>query len=107
MRAPTSIWQKPCWAKGYEVRIHDPVVNPSSLVGANRRYVESKLPHLKRILTDGPKEALAGADVALVSSSTPEVVEALLDSPPSRIIDLDGRLGPELEALQGYEGLAW
>ncbi len=93
--------------KGYEVRIHDPVVNPSSLVGANRRYVESKLPHLKRILTDGPKEALAGADVALVSSSTPEVVEALLDSPPSRIIDLDGRLGSELEVLQGYEGLAW
>ncbi len=93
--------------KGYDVRIHDPVVNPSSLVGANRRYVESKLPHLRRILTDGPKEALAGADVALVSYSTPEVVEALLDSPPSRIIDLDGRLGPELEALQGYEGLAW
>jgi GDP-mannose 6-dehydrogenase len=93
--------------KGYEVRIHDPVVNPLSLVGANRRYVESKLPHLRRILTDGPKEALAGADVALVSSSTPEVIEALLDSPPSRIIDLDGRLGPELEALQGYEGLAW
>ena len=93
--------------KGYDVRIHDPVVNPSSLVGANRRYVESKLPHLRRILTDGPKEALAGADVALVSCSTPEVVGALLDSPPSRIIDLDGRLGPELEALQGYEGLAW
>jgi GDP-mannose 6-dehydrogenase len=93
--------------KGYEVRIHDPVVNPSSLVGANRQYVESKLPHLKCILTDGPKEAIAGADVALVSSSTPEVVEALLDSPPSRIIDLDGRLGPELEALHCYEGFAW
>jgi GDP-mannose 6-dehydrogenase len=93
--------------KGYEVRIHDPVVNPSSLVGANRQYVESRLPHLRRILTDGPNEALAGADVALVSSSTPEVIAALLDSPPARIIDLDGRLGAELEAHHGYEGLAW
>ena len=93
--------------KGYEVRIHDPVVNPSSLVGANRQYVESKLPHLKRILTDGPKEAITGADVVLVASSTPEVVEALLESPPPRIIDLDGRLGPELEALHCYEGIAW
>ena len=62
--------------KGYEVRIHDPVLNPSSLVGANRQYVESKLPHLKRILTDGPKEAIAGADVVLVASSTPEVIES-------------------------------
>ena len=93
--------------KGYEVRIHDPVVNPLSLVGANRQYVESKLPHLRRILTEGPKEAIAGADVALVSCSSTEVVEALLAAPPPRIIDLDGRLGPEVEALQGYEGFAW
>ncbi len=54
--------------KGYEVRIHDPIVNPTSLVGANKQYVESKLPHLKRILTDSPREAIAGADVAIVSS---------------------------------------
>ena len=93
--------------KGYEVRIHDPVLNPSSLVGSNRQYVESKLPHLRRILTDSPQEAIAGADVVLVAFSTPEVIEVLLDSPPPRIIDLDGRLGPELESLDGYEGLAW
>jgi GDP-mannose 6-dehydrogenase len=93
--------------KGYDVRIHDPVLNPSSLVGSNRQYVESRLPHLKRILTDGPEEALADADVAIVSHSTNEVVEALLASPPPRILDLDGRLGPELEALDGYEGFAW
>src|ERR1700683_3454691 len=93
--------------KGYEVRIHDPVLNPSSLVGANRQYVESKLPHLKRILTHGPKEALAGADVALVSSYTDRVVEALLASPPLRVVDLDGRLGRELEMLDCYEGFAW
>lgn len=93
--------------KGYEVRIHDTALKPTSLVGANRQYVDSKLPHLTRILTDGPAEALADADVAIVSHSTPEVVDALLASPPSRIIDLDGRLGPELEALDGYEGVAW
>jgi len=93
--------------KGYELRIHDPVLNPSSLVGANRQYVASKLPHLERILTDGPEEALVGADIAIISHSNEEVIEALLDSRPSRIIDLDGRLGPELEALDSYEGFAW
>ena len=93
--------------KGYEVRIHDPVLNPSSLVGGNRAYVESRLPHLRRILTDSPEEAIADADIALVSHSTPEIVTALLDSPPSRIIDLDGRLGPDLEVLDCYEGFAW
>jgi len=93
--------------KGYEVRIHDPVLNPSSLIGSNRQYVESRLPHLRRILTDGPEEALADADIAIVSHSTVHVIEALLASPPPRILDLDGRLGPELEALDGYEGFAW
>jgi nucleotide sugar dehydrogenase len=93
--------------KGYEVRIYDPVLNPSSLVGANRQYVESRLPHLRRILTDRPEEAIAGADIAVVSNSTPEVTAALLASPPAKIIDLVGRLGPEIEALECYEGFAW
>jgi GDP-mannose 6-dehydrogenase len=93
--------------KGYDVRIHDPVLNPSSLVGANRQYVESRLPHLKRILTDTPEEAIAGADIAIVSHSTNRVVEALLAAPPLRVLDLDGRLGAELEALGCYEGFAW
>ncbi len=93
--------------KGYELRIHDPILNPTSLVGANRQYVESKLPHLRRILTDRPAEALAGADIAIISHSTDEVVAALLESRPSRIIDLDGRLGSEIENLECYEGFAW
>ena len=93
--------------KGYEVRIYDPVLNPSSLVGTNRQYVESRLPHLGRILTDEPKDAIAGADIAVVSNTTPEVRAALLASPPAKIIDLVGRLGPEIEALDCYEGFAW
>ncbi len=93
--------------KGYDVRIHDPVLNPSSLVGSNRQYVESKLPHLRRILTDSPQEAIAGTDVVVVSHSTPEIIDALLGSSPPRIIDLNGRLGPEIESLECYEGFAW
>jgi hypothetical protein len=27
--------------------------------------------------------------------------------PPERIIDLDGRLGSAVEALAGYQGVAW
>lgn len=93
--------------KGYDLRIHDPVLNPSALVGTNRQYIEAKLPHLKRILTSRPSEALAGADVAIVAFDSPGVVEALLEAAPARVIDLEGRLGPEIEALVGYEGISW
>jgi GDP-mannose 6-dehydrogenase len=93
--------------KGLDVRIFDPVIKPARLVGANRAYSTSKLPHLNRLLAESPDEALAGADVAIVSSSEPAVVNGLLSSPPPHIIDLDGRLGSAVEALPGYSGVGW
>jgi GDP-mannose 6-dehydrogenase len=93
--------------KGFSLRIYDPVVNPDQLIGANRRYVESKLPHLGRLLSREPAEALLGADVAIVSSSHSAVLSALSASPPRHVIDLSGRLDGQVEMLPGYEGLGW
>jgi GDP-mannose 6-dehydrogenase len=93
--------------KGYEVRIFDPIVNPAALVGSNRTYVESKLPHLKALLTESLVESLANSNVAILSYSSPEVTDAVLATPPPRIIDLDGGHGPQIEALPGYEGVSW
>jgi GDP-mannose 6-dehydrogenase len=93
--------------KGFELRIYDQIVNPARLVGANLRYVQSKLPHLERLLADAPAAALDGADLAVVSVNDPAVLAALLTAPPPRLIDLSGHLGPEVETLDGYEGLSW
>ncbi|MDQ1418727.1 MAG: GDP-mannose 6-dehydrogenase [Acidimicrobiaceae bacterium] len=93
--------------KGYELSIYDPVIQPARLVGANRGYVESKLPHLRRLLTDSAGEALAGCDVAVVSVHSRCIVEALLASNPPMVIDLCGDLGPAVESIAGYEGIGW
>ncbi len=93
--------------KGFDLRIYDQVVNPAKLVGTNRRFVESKLPHLGRLLAREPAEALADADIAIVSANDPAVLQALLKYAPRHLIDLNGRLGTELESLPGYEGLGW
>jgi GDP-mannose 6-dehydrogenase len=93
--------------KGFDVRIYDPVVNLARLVGANRRHVKSKLPHLERLLADEPGQALREAGIAIVSSSDQSILDALLTEPPPHLIDLSGRLGSEVESLPGYEGLSW
>jgi GDP-mannose 6-dehydrogenase len=93
--------------KGFDVRIYDPIVNPARLIGANRRFVESKLPHLRRLLTHEPGEALRGADVAIISSGDDAVRDALLMIQPPHLIDISGRLGSEVESLPGYEGISW
>jgi len=93
--------------KGFQVRIYDPVVNPARLIGANRRQIEARLPHLGRLLAHEPGQALHGADIAIVSSGDQAVRDALVRSAPAHLFDLNGRLGPEVEALAGYEGIGW
>ena len=93
--------------KGFDVRIFDPIVNPERLRGSNLRYVQERLPHLRRLLCATPQEALQGADVGLVATSDPVVLRALRSSPPKRILDLQGRLGAEIEHLPGYQGVGW
>jgi GDP-mannose 6-dehydrogenase len=93
--------------KGFGLRIYDPIVDPATLIGTNRQYVDAKLPHLRRVLTSDPADALRNADVALVSSSHSSVIAALIADAPELIIDMNGHLGASVEALPGYEGVAW
>jgi GDP-mannose 6-dehydrogenase len=93
--------------KGFEVKIYDPIVNPERLIGSNLRYIESHLPHLRRLLCATPREALYGAEAAVVATSDPSVVEELRTAPPAWTLDLHGRLGADIERLPGYEGIGW
>jgi len=93
--------------KGFDVRIYDPIINPERLMGSNLRYVESRLPHVRRLLYATPQEALHGCEVAVVATSHREVVDELLAKPPAWILDLHGRLGTDIERLHGYEGIGW
>jgi GDP-mannose 6-dehydrogenase len=93
--------------KGFDIRIYDPIVNPERLMGANLRYIESRLPHLRRLLFGSPREALHGCDAAVVATSDGAVVDQLCTSPPAWILDLHGRLGSDVERLPGYEGVGW
>ena len=93
--------------KGFEVKIYDPIVNPERLIGSNLRYIESRLPHLRRLLAGTPSEAMKGCETAVVATSDPSVLDELCAAPPAWILDLHGRLGADIERLPGYEGIGW
>jgi GDP-mannose 6-dehydrogenase len=93
--------------KGLEVRIYDPIVNPSKLVGANLEHLQSKLSHVSRLLVDRPEVALDGVEVALVATSDPASLAALQAAHPQLVIDLNGRLGEAVEHIEGYRGVSW
>jgi GDP-mannose 6-dehydrogenase len=93
--------------KGFDLRVYDPIINPARLMGANKRHVESRLPHLGRLLYRSADDALEGVGVAVVAHADDATRDALLAARPRRIIDLHGQLGPQVEALAGYEGIGW
>ena len=93
--------------KGLEVRIYDPIVNPAKLVGANLEHLQSKLSHVSRLLVDRPELALEGAEVVLVATSDPACLAALQTVHPQLVIDLNGRLGQDVEHIEGYRGVSW
>ncbi|OXM49787.1 GDP-mannose dehydrogenase [Amycolatopsis thailandensis] len=94
--------------KGYDLRIYDANVSLSRLMGANREYIEGRLPHLGQLLAGSIEEVVDHAEVCLIGSADPEVLAALPAGGGRTIIDLvrvpdaDRRRTEE-----GYVGLAW
>lgn len=91
--------------RGYDLRIYDPNVNYAALHGANRRFIDGELPHLKRLLV-GPEEAARhGRTVVVGHRSEPyRKVLARLQA-DQHVFDLSGI--DDLQPEATYEGVYW
>jgi GDP-mannose 6-dehydrogenase len=94
--------------KGYDLRIYDANVSMSRLLGANREFIEARLPHLGQLLSSSVEEVLDHAEVCLIGAKDPAVLAALPHGGDKVLVDLV-RI-PDAEARRaesGYVGLAW
>jgi GDP-mannose 6-dehydrogenase len=80
--------------KGLDLRILDGNVSIARLMGANRRYIETEIPHLAALLCERPEEIVEHAEVIVVGSRGPEA-DAVLASvrPGQQVVDLTRTLG--------------
>jgi GDP-mannose 6-dehydrogenase len=94
--------------KGYELKIYDPGVSLARLVGANREYIDSRIPHLSTLLSSSVDEVMGHAEVCVIGAARPETIEALASSNGRRIVDL-ARLPNAADLREGanYVGIAW
>ena len=93
--------------KGFNLKIYDPAVHEAKLMGANKLYIEAKLPHLTRLLTNSVQEIIAHGEVIVVTHAAGEfrsLIEKLTDT--RKIIDLAGLLKPDTKE-SNYEGVSW
>ena len=93
--------------KGLTIAIYDPNVALSRLVGANRRFIEERIPHLSTLLVDSLDQVVQRSDVLVVGHRDRRLGAALERVPPEKVIvDLarpDGTFGRH----QRYDGLYW
>jgi GDP-mannose 6-dehydrogenase len=94
--------------RGYDLLIHDAHVSLSRLQGANRAYVEARIPHLQRLMASTADAVVAHAEVCVVGTSAPDVVEAIGRADGRHVIDLVRFPGSDrLEGTPGYVGVGW
>ena len=93
--------------RGYRVRIYDPALNLSTLVGANKRAIDTKMPHLASLLSPDLASAVGqqGLIVAAQPCASLQELKPLITS-KHRVLDVNG--WPELRELPAqYEGFCW
>jgi len=78
--------------KGYDLKIHDAAIETSRITGANRDYIEKRIPHLASRLVGTLDELIEQSEIILVTRDGDAVVDraAQIGRKPL-IIDLCGR----------------
>jgi GDP-mannose 6-dehydrogenase len=94
--------------KGLALRIYDPDVHLSRLLGANRRFIDQHVPHIGSLLSGDIEEVIGGAELVIVGIKDDRVLQGLSRHVRADqiVVDLVGL--PTREKLRGrMEGLCW
>ncbi len=92
--------------EGVELRIYDPGVDPSRLIGSNKVAVLAALAHLEKLLVKDIA-ALDDCDLIIINHATVDAARVRQwTNTGRRVIDTAGVKGVERD-LKGYEGIFW
>jgi len=94
--------------KGYDLRIYDPEVNLSRLLGANKRYIEQSIPHIGSLMVSSAEEAIDHAEVVIVGLGTKALQPVIVGRvrADQQVVDLVGLQRAQLSA-EVFNGVCW
>jgi GDP-mannose 6-dehydrogenase len=94
--------------KGLSLLVYDPEVHLSSLLGANRRFIEDRLPHIGALVRSDLSTVVSESQVLLIGSSDKRTLEAVrrLATAEQVVVDL-AHIGATDGLQARYVGLAW
>jgi len=94
--------------KGMSLLVYDPEVHLSRLLGANRRFIESHVPHIGSLMRADLEPVVAESDVLILGLNDARTIDALgaLVRPEQKVVDLVGLAAGRLPRGE-ITGLAW
>jgi GDP-mannose 6-dehydrogenase len=94
--------------KGYDLRIYDPEVNLSRLLGANKRYIETSIPHIGSLMSEDCAEVVRHAEVLVLGLGGKHLLQTIAANTREGQVVVDlvgvgrGEIGPA-----SYVGACW
>jgi GDP-mannose 6-dehydrogenase len=90
--------------KGCDVRLFDRHVSLAKLVGANRRFIETEIPHIASLLCDDLDQLIEHADVLVLGSASQDSARALAGARRDcAIVDLTRGMVGTVELGEGVD----
>jgi GDP-mannose 6-dehydrogenase len=106
--SPIVILAEALLGKGYQLCIYDKNVSLARLVGANKEYINTQIPHLSALLCDTVDEVLETSEVLVVGNGSPEFADALKRTRPDHVVvDLFRAKVNRAEIPAAYSGICW
>jgi GDP-mannose 6-dehydrogenase len=93
--------------KGCDIKLYDRNVSLARLVGANREFIEKRLPHIASLMVDDMAQALEHGEVIIIGNKDPEFEAAIgtLNS-EQHVYDLV-RITDAVNTAADYQGICW
>lgn len=106
--SPNVILAESFIGKGMNLKVYDPHVGLSRLLGANRKYIEDTIPHIASLMCDDAIELINTCSVLIVGQNDEQFLEALYEHSKEYhfVLDLLGVV--DKARVKGeYQGSCW
>ena len=94
--------------RGFKLAIHDSEIELTRLTGANKRFLENKLPHISSLLASSVADVVRRSKTLVICKRATEYagLQELIRA-GQEIVDLVAMLRPNGRPLEHYHGLYW
>ncbi len=93
--------------KGYDLKLYDKNVSLARLVGANKEYINGRIPHISSLMVDSLDDLLSDREVIIIGNKDEEFKRILKDCRDDQIVYDLVRMGECDEGKDNYQGICW